>query len=282
MRKNCIVLTNQKAKKSFTCPKSRAAGSMSPRKRASSAADLKAGMYLVSLLALLASLSLTACAGVDASVLDTAECMGKGNMGVGMAYTMGINAPQWLEIEAEDIYQGDTVMPLQYMEIEYGLEEDIDAKLRIGLSENSSSGKLLFKKQISKEGKNSTAFVFGGGITKADQDFWEPDNSYDKRIDYQLLTGEAQMIFTKELKKNRHLSFAIRGNYHNLSEKIEHQDKVKSDFYHAGLRVNLKSFYKGFYGILELGAEAPLSVEGWNQVYPWIGTKFSWDLKRKK
>ena len=228
------------------------------------------------------SLLLTACAGVDASVLDTAECMGKGNMGIGMAYTIGVNAPEWLNIDPENIYDSDSAMPLQYMEIEYGLEDDIDAKLHFGLTGNAGTAKLLLKKQISKVGKQSSAFVFGGGYSKADQNFWEPMEDYGYRIDYQLLTGEAQMILTRELKKNRYLSFALRGNYHSLYEKIEGRESTQRDFYHAGLRVNVKSYHKGFYAMLELGAEAPLSTEGWNQVYPWIGTKFSWELKKKK
>ncbi|MCB5261227.1 MAG: hypothetical protein M0Q16_07655 [Candidatus Cloacimonetes bacterium] len=243
---------------------------------------MKTGIYLVSLLALLASLLLSACAGVDASVLDTAECMGKGNMGIGMAYTMGLKVPDWLEIEAENIFDADSAMPIQYMEIEYGLADDIDAKLRFGLMPDASNAKLLLKKQISKEDKNSTAFVFGGGITKANQHYWERPDGYDLKTDYQLLSGEAQMIFTRELKKDRYLSFAIRGNYHNLYEKAENQEGRNTEFYHAGARVNLKSYHKGFYGILELGAEVPLSVEDVHQVYPWIGTKFSWELKRKK
>ena len=251
-------------------------------KKARIGTDMKTGIYLLSLMALLASLLLTACAGVDASVLDTAECMGKGNMGIGMAYTMGINAPQWLEIDGEDIYEGDTILPLQYMEIEYGLADDIDAKLHFGLTGDASTGKLLLKKQISKVGKQSTAFVFGGGYSKTNQNFWEPVEDYGYKIDYQLLSGEAQMILTKELRTDRYLSFAIRGNYHSLYEKIEGRESTQRDFYHGGIRVNLKRYHKGFYGIFELGAEAPLSAEGLNQVYPWIGTKFSWELKRKK
>lgn len=281
MRINCMVLAKKKVKKSFVCPASKAVHPVSFSKKSRTASVMKAGVYLVSLMALLASLLLTACAGVDASVLDTAECMGKGKLGVGMAYTMGINAPQWLEIDGEDIYKGDTILPLQYMEIEYGVADDIDAKLRFGLTGNASTGKLLLKKQISKEDKNSTAFVFGGGYASANDRFWEPWDDYGQQIDYQLLTGEAQMIFTKELKRNRYLSFAIRGNYHRLDEKIEGRESTQTDFYHAGLRANLKAYHKGFYVILELGAEAPLSVEDWEQIYPWGGMKFSWDLKKK-
>ncbi|MCB5251412.1 MAG: hypothetical protein LHW51_00380 [Candidatus Cloacimonetes bacterium] len=244
--------------------------------------DMKPWIYLVSLLAILASLLLGACAGVDASVLDTAECIGKGTWGAGMAYTLGIQVPEWLEIDAENIYDVDSAMPTQYMEIEYGVADDIDAKLRWGLNANASNGKLLLKKQISKSGKNSTAFVFGGGITRANEDHWEPYENYGQDIQYQLLTGEAQMIFTKELPRNSFVSFAIRGNYHSLTEEIDDLDSIQTDFYHAGLRVNFKREHKGFYGIFELGAEAPLSVEGWNQVYPWVGMKFSWDIKKKK
>lgn len=243
---------------------------------------MKTWIYLVSLLALLASLLLSACAGVDASVLDTAECMGKGNWGVGTAVTMGIRVPDWLEIDAENIFDADSAMPIRYLEVDYGAADDIDAKLRFGLSANANIAKLLLKKQISKKEKNSTALVFGGGIANANEDYWEPLDHYGQDIKYQLLTGEAQMIFTRELPKNSYLSFAIRGNYHSLSEEIDDREIIHRDFYHAGLRLNYKRYYKSFYGIFELGAEAPLSVEGWNQVYPWIGMKYGWDIKRKK
>ena len=242
---------------------------------------MKTGIYLLILLAVLAGLLLSACAGVDASVLDTAECLGKGAMGIGMAYTLGIQVPEWLEIEAENIFDYDSVFPMQYMEIEYGVADDIDAKLRFGLTGNASTAKLLLKKQLVKEEKFSTAVVMGGGYARGNEYFWEPTEDDGRGMDYQLLTAEGQMIITKELKKDNYLSFAIRGNYHNYTEDATGLATRERDFYHAGVRVNYKRYHKGFYGILELGAEAPLSVEDLQQVYPWIGLKFSWDTKKR-
>jgi hypothetical protein len=230
----------------------------------------------------LSAFVLSACAGVDASVLDTAECMGKGQWGVGMAYTMGIEVPDWLEIDAQDIYASDSATLMQYAEIEYGLEEDVDAKLRFGLGVNGNSGKLLLKKQISKMGNTSTAFVFGGGVVSANEDFWEPVEHYGQDIDYTLYSSEAQLLYTKEYKPGFFATIAARGNYHFLYEKTDDLATVKREFYHGGIRANLKRYYKGFCAIIELGAEAPLSVEGWQNVYPWAGLKVSWDLKKKK
>lgn len=242
---------------------------------------METGIYLVSLLALLASLLLSACAGVDASVLDTAECLGKGTWGAGMAYTMAIRPPEWLNIDGEHIYDNNSVGPCQYLELEYGMADDVDTKLRLSLHPDGNTAKLLVKKQLAKDDKFSSAIVLGGGVTQVNQDLWEPYDDYGHQVDYQMLTGELQMILTQQFKKNNFVSFAIRGNYHRLFTELQGHDRVQDDFYHGGLRVNYKRYHRGFYAILELGAEAPLSTEDWNSVYPWIGLKFSWDIKKK-
>lgn len=240
-------------------------------------------VYSILLLAVIfASLLLSACAGVDASVLDTAECMGKGTWGAGIAYTMGIRVPEWIEIDPEDIYDSNSATFLRYAEIEYGVADDIDAKLRFGIGADSNSAKLLLKKQIDKHDTQSTAIVLGGAYASANSDVWEPVEHYGQKIEYTLYSAEAQFLLTQELSPEYDATIAVRGNFHTLQEKTEGMDLVKKEFYHAGLRANIKRSHRGFYGIFEVGVEAPLSVDGWHQVYPWTGIKVSWDFKKKR
>jgi len=238
-------------------------------------------LQLLLIFALALFLLLTACAGVDASVLDSAQCKGKGVFGASIAYTMGINAPEWLEIDPENIYDADSAGPLQYLELEYGVQDDIDAKLRLGATKDATSGKFLIKKQMQDDGKRSTAFVVGAAAVKANEDFWEPVDGSSDKLEYLLLSSELQLLLTHTVAEGKHLTMALRGNYHQLNESRGSSDDVTHHFANAGLRLNYMRYYKGFYSVFEVGFEVPLISEELNGVYPWVGMKFGMDFNKK-
>src|SRR5690554_3033560 len=127
-------------------------------------------LQLLLILALAVSLMLSACAGVDASVLDSAQCKGKGVFGSSIVYTMGINVPELIATDESDFRNTNTIIPMQFLEFEYGVQDDVDAKLRFGFQDSAASGKILIKKQMLNEAKRSTAIVAGVSAARANND----------------------------------------------------------------------------------------------------------------
>lgn len=233
--------------------------------------------YLLYSLALLSCLALYACAGVEASVMDTAETLGTGKLSVSNTFTMGINFPEWQNIDPEDIFDGDTIHPIQYPELKYGLNPQVDISLRLGMHEDAQSAKVLLKKQISKQDKVSTAVVLGGGMAKIDSRFWDED--YDNYHGFEVLSAELHLLLTRQFWRLNYITVAARGSYHRFSTELKNSSWEVEDVYHAGMRLNLKHYMRPFYGMLELGFEAPLSIENTHQVFPWVGLRAGWDFE---
>lgn len=228
-------------------------------------------------------LLLTACAGLDQTVLDTAETLGKGAVSVSQAQTMGMKMPEWVRIDPENIYDSDSAYALQYSELKLGLTDDMDLSIRGGIEDYAFSGKLLLKKQVSKTPKYSSAIVFGAGGMKANEKFWEhPIENTDVEIDYQVLSADLQYLYTAKITYDSYVTLA--GIYSVHSYKEEFMDGTSEEFfvYNAGLRANAKYIVPPFYGIFELGVEAPLSIEGFTGVYPWVGMKAGIEINTKK
>jgi hypothetical protein len=236
--------------------------------------------YLQFALIILACLALYACAGVDASVMDTAETMGRGKLSVANTFTMGINFPEWQAMDPEDIFEGDTVHGMYYQELRVGINPQMDISLRGGIHDECQSGKLLLKKQINKSDKSSTAVVFGGGLAKVKPRFWDywDDPEFEEVRSYEVLSGDIALLFTRRVLRKHFLTLAARSSYHRFSTELKQGDWVSEDVYHAGIRANAKYYVDDFYGMLELGFEAPLSIEGVRQVYPWMGLRAGWDI----
>lgn len=238
--------------------------------------------YLQFALIILVCLALYACAGVDASVMDTAETLGRGKFSVSNTFTMGINFPEWQAMDPEDIYSSDSVHPMQYQELRVGINPQMDISLRGGLHEDGQSAKLLLKKQIKKSENTSSAIVFGGGYAKAEPRFWDTDE-WDTAQNlaikhYQVLSGDLALLFTRRVLGEHYLTLAARSSYHRVSKDLKQGIGEDYDVYHAGIRANAKYYVDQFYGMLELGIEAPLSIEGARQIYPWMGLRAGWDI----
>jgi len=226
---------------------------------------------------LLLGLTLFACAGVESSVMDTAETLGKGNLSVSNTFTMGINATEWLLMDPEDIFDGDTVHPLQYAELKYGLNDEIDLSLRGGLHVDAQSAKLLLKKQLSKRDAISTAVVFGGAYSRIDPIYW--DYWYNDEVkDFEVLSGDMSLLFTRRFWRVNQITLAARGSYHLLISNFKNDLREEEHIYNAGVRANWKHAIDPFYGMIEVGIEAPLSIEDTPQVYPWMGLRAGWDF----
>ncbi len=223
----------------------------------------------------------SACAGFDASVLDSAECLGKGNISTGVVYAMGVQAPEWIEIDPENIFDSDSAALLQALDVRYGLQDDIDASVRLTAHDSGWSGKVLLKKQLNKTNKATTAVVIGGGYLWANGGYWRESEIDWDRIDSKLLSGEIQFLITRQLSRSSFATIAARGNFHQFDYEYMNQTESQ-DFYHAGLRLNLGRNYGGFLMMIELGLEAPLSAGEITSVYPWAGYKMAWNWNTKK
>ena len=216
------------------------------------------------------SLLFAACAGVDSAVMDTAETLGKGKISVSNNFTMGLNLPEWVNMNSEDIYESDTVHPLGYPELKLGLAPDLDISVRFGIVDEAKSAKLLVKKQMSKDEKVSTAIVVGGGALFGSPNYWDVDE-YGNYDSFEVYSGDLAFLLTRKLMRAHYATLAFRGSYHRFGTKFTNDTWEYEDVYNAGVRLNGKLVVDPFFGILELGVEAPLSIEDTKQVYPWMG-----------
>lgn len=235
-------------------------------------------MFILVLLFLL----LTGCAGLDLSVADTAETLGHGAVSISQAQTMGMKMPEWVRMDPEDIYGSDTGYAVQYSELKLGITDDMDISFRGGLQDHAYNAKMLMKKQLTKKDKLSTAFVMGVGGMKADEKFWEhPVENESVEVDYSVLSAEIQYLITREVLQDSFLTLAGMYSVHNYME--EYMDGTSEQFlvYNAGARMNAKYVMRPYYGIFELGIEAPLSIEGFSGVYPWIALKAGIEINTK-
>jgi hypothetical protein len=207
--------------------------------------------------------------------------MGKGHISTGIIYGMGVDAPGWLEIDPQNIFDSDSAGIVQSLEIKYGLQDDLDAAIRVSAHEAGSAGKLLLKKELHQHDRFTSAVVFGGGIVSGREDYWRDgsDNGQDYR--FQLLSAEAQLLATKDFPRNIFLTLAARGNYHQFERKLYGAETLREQFHHAGARMNIGRTYGGFTMIFELGVEVPLSAGDIDQVYPWGGYKMAWEWSSK-
>ncbi|MDD3536619.1 MAG: hypothetical protein PHC50_10800 [Candidatus Cloacimonetes bacterium] len=231
------------------------------------------------LLAALALVLLCACAGVEPSVMDTAETLGKGRFSVSNTMTMGLNLPEWQRMDPENIFDGDTIMPASYWETQVGVRPDADLALRLAATDEMQGAKMLFKKQIAKQEKTSSAFVAALGVGKMKPRYFDADEwDSHSAVRYELLTGEAHLLNTRKLSKDFLLTLALRGSIHQLNTSYNDGDTEQDIIYHAGVRGNIRWYLLGpFYLVWELGGEYPLSIEGARGIYPWTG--FRWGME---
>lgn len=229
---------------------------------------------------LLLGLTLFACAGVESSMMDTAETLGKGKLSVSNTFTMGINAPEWLKMDPEDIFDGDTVHPLQYGELKYGLNDEMDLSLRGGVQGDAQSAKLLLKKQLSKRDAISTAVVFGGAYSRIDPTYWDywDGPEFGDIKGFEVFSADMSLLFTRRFWRVNRITLAARGSYHLLISNFKNDLREEDYIYNAGVRVNWKHEMDPIYGMIEVGIEAPLSIEDTRQVYPWMGLRAGWDF----
>lgn len=218
-------------------------------------------------------LLLSACAGVDVSVMDSAETLGKSKISVSSNLTMGIDMGEWSYEEASDLYDEDyprdSIHPMMYPELKFGLTDDIDISMRGGPFNDPASAKLIIKKRIIKQDKYSSAIAISGGALSGAPMQWE-DTNYDSN-QFRVYSGNLASLHTIKYSPRNHVTLAAIASYHDFSMKAGKDPRVRRNVYHAGVRVNWKHFVgKAFY-ILELGAEMPLSTHDYHQLQPWIG-----------
>jgi hypothetical protein len=90
---------------------------------------------------------------------------------------MGVQAPEWIEIDPENIFDSDSAALLQALDVRYGLQDDIDASVRLTAHDSGWSGKVLLKKQLNKTDKATNGCGYRGGIFGQRVDIGENPNS---------------------------------------------------------------------------------------------------------
>ena len=236
-------------------------------------------VWILMLVALMAGLS--GCAGFDASVLDTAETLGKDQLEIGYIYSPGIDASKWNKQESDDLGDVLSITLMQSLEVKYGIEEDLDGSLRLSASTGGFSSKALLKKQISKQDGISTAVAFGGGLIIGNENYWDNDSSISGDIDHRLYSAEAQLLVTRVMIRDIYVTLAGKANMHWYRTKEPGFETFEETYNHGGLRLVMSRTHKGLTMMIEGGVEAPFTIENIEKAYPWGGMKLSLKLNRK-
>ncbi len=210
--------------------------------------------------------------------MDTAETLGKGKFAVSNNITFGIDMEEWSVEEPYEDYPREYIHPMMYLEFKYGLTDDVDVSMRGGSIGDPSSAKLLIKKQLQGNDKNSTAIVFGGGLLKGKPSQWE-DAIRDVK-EWQVYTANLALLHTFKFSRRFHMTMATIGSYHDFSTKLHNNTIIQDDVYHAGLRANWKLSGSSLFGILELGVEQQFMTQNDIEPQPWIGIGAGVEFKK--
>lgn len=224
-------------------------------------------------------LILSACAGFDVSVLDTAETLGKGQYEIAYAISPGIDVVEWSDRDEAETDDPPSTLSMNFLELRYGIEDDIDGSLRIIPSAEGISGKLLFKKQLFRDEEFSSAIGLGAGAMIGNRGYW--DSLYGSGSDRHAFSAQAQYMLTRNILKHSSITLAGRANMQWIySEQPGYAEELK-EFYHGGLRVVLSRTFKGLTMMVEGGVEVPFYDIYFGNVYPWGGMKIAVKLNKK-
>jgi|GEM_PF-1870000 len=221
------------------------------------------------------------CAGFNPSILDTAQTLGKHQFEISYASSPGLDVPEWSRMDSEYMDEDTTSGAMQFWELRYGLEEDIDGSIRFSPSPNGISSKVMIKKQLSKQDKISTAVAFGGGLIIGNQNYWNDGFDVVEDVKHRLYSTELQLLATRGLIRDIFVTLAGKANAHWYYSKKPGLETNVKEFHHAGMRLIVSRSFKGFTLLFEGGVEAPLSGGEIRKAYPWGGMKMSVKLNKK-
>lgn len=214
-------------------------------------------------------LSLSACAVIDISTLDTALPVAPADFQISPYQALGLNlASVFYDEDSSDEY-GASVDLVSGIKTNISLNPELDLQARAYFGSNSWGGKLGLKKLMYQEGRSYLALAPAFSYVQ------EANN--DNNFDVQVFGAEMQILFSQKWG-NQAGTIALRGNYNKYLEDIRHDEEEpywvenkEYDILHAGIRANLCLKYKHVYFIPEIGVEGIPVKNGVFTVLPSLG-----------
>lgn len=214
-------------------------------------------------------LSLSACAVIDISTLDTALPVAPQEYQIAVFQALGLDLSSVVYDEDSSDEPGASADLVSGIKTNISLNPELDLQARAYYSSNSWGGKLGLKKLIHQEGQNYLALAPAFSYVQE----MNNENNYD----VQVFGAEMQILFSQKWG-NQAGTIALRGNYNKYLEDIRHDEdepywveNKEYDVLHAGIRANLCLKYKFLYFIPEIGVEGIPVKNGVFTVLPSFG-----------
>ncbi|MCK9583940.1 MAG: hypothetical protein M0R69_03395 [Candidatus Cloacimonetes bacterium] len=226
----------------------------------------------------LLALSLSACAVIDISILDTALPVAPQEYQIAVFQALGLDLKSVVYDEYSSDEPGASADIVSGIKTNISLNPELDLQARAYSASNSWGGKIGLKKLMYQEGRNYLALAPAFSYVQ------EMNNEND--FDVQVFGAEMQILFSQKWG-NQSGTIAIRGNYNKYLEEIRHDEELPDirpdeegpywvenkeyDVLHAGIRANLCLKYKFLYFIPEIGVEGIPVKNGVFTVLPSFG-----------
>ena len=226
----------------------------------------------------LLALSLSACAVIDISTLDTALPVAPETYQIAAYQALGLDLKSVVYDEDSSDEPGASADLVNGIKTNISLNPELDLQARAYYSSNSWGGKFGLKKLIHQEGQNYLALAPALNYVQE----MNNENNYDVRV----FGAEMQILFSQKWG-NQAGTIAIRGNYNKYLEDIRHDEELPDirsdkeghywvenkeyDVLHGGIRANVCFTYKHVYFIPEIGVEAIPVINGVFSVLPSFG-----------
>ena len=223
-------------------------------------------------------LSLSACAVIDISTLDTALPVAPADFQLAAYQALGLNLASVFYDEDSSDEPGASADIVSGIKANISLNPELDLQARAYFSSNSWGGKLGLKKLMYQEGRSYLALAPALNYVQE----MNNENNYD----VQVFGAEMQILFSQKWG-NQSGTIAIRGNYNKYLEDVRHYEELPDirpdeeghywvenkeyDIVHAGIRANVCLKYKFLYFIPEIGVEGIPVKNGVFTVLPSFG-----------
>jgi len=214
-------------------------------------------------------LSLSACAVIDISILDTALPVAPETYQIAAYQALGLDLRSVVYDEDSSDESGASADLVNGIKTNISLNPELDLQARAYFSSNSWGGKLGLKKLMYQEGRSYLALAPAFSYVQ--------ETNNDNNFDVQVFGAEMQILFSQKWG-NQSGTIALRGNYNKYLEDIRHDDEEhywienkEYDVVHGGIRANVCLKYKFLYFIPEIGVETIPVINGVFTVLPSFG-----------
>ncbi|MFA7026294.1 MAG: hypothetical protein WC176_10590 [Candidatus Cloacimonadaceae bacterium] len=214
-------------------------------------------------------LSLSACAVIDISTLDTALPVAPADFQIAPYQALGLDLRSVVYDEYSSDGRGASADLVSGIKTNISLNPELDLQARAYSASDSWGGRIGLKKLVYQEGRNYLALAPAFSYVQETNN----GNNFDVRV----FGAEMQILFSQKWG-NQAGTIALRGNYNKYLEEIRHDDEEhywvenkEYDVLHAGIRANLCLKYKFLYFIPEIGVEGIPVKNGVFTVLPSFG-----------